>query len=172
MVNDGTTFADLFHLLDDWIAESREPWDVIRRKLRFVGVTIRRETSPKTWRWQQHEAWTGRLPAGSITNVSLDYPVWSYLGDQQTKLTRWFGPDRWLAEADARSRDDETRQALAEAVALVAHGRTAAGRKALSRATAGESALTERWLRAVVRHLNNGAGVVGAVGFEPTTPRL
>ena len=115
----GSTFTELFDLLDAWIVEEREPWDVIRRKVRFVGVTVRRKTSPNTWRWQQHAPWTRRLPAGAVVNVSLDANVWSYFGDHQTKLTRSFWPGRWLADAPGPRRDEKTRQALAEAVALV-----------------------------------------------------
>lgn len=47
VVDAGSTFAELFDLLNDWIVEVREPWDVVRRKLRFVGVTMRRQTKPE-----------------------------------------------------------------------------------------------------------------------------
>lgn len=58
VVAGGSTFTELFDLLNDWIVEAREPGDVVRRKLRFVGVTMRHKTSPTTWRWQQHAGWT------------------------------------------------------------------------------------------------------------------
>jgi hypothetical protein len=154
VVSHGSTFTELFDLLDDWIVETREPWNVISRKLRFIGVTIRRDTSPKTWRWQQHTAWTERLPAGAVVNVCLEYVVWSYFGDHQTKLTRSFRPAEWLAPAATPNRDDKARQALAEAVAVTAHGRSTAGRRALAHAIAGEPALTQPWLRSLVRQLN------------------
>lgn len=154
VVSAGSTFTDLFTLLDDWIADEREPWPVIRRQLRFVGVTIRRKTSPNTWRWQQHADWTARLPARSVVNVSLEYPVWTYFGDHQAKLTRQYPPAKWLAPDEGPKRDERTRAALAEAVALVACGRSAEGRRAIARATAGEPALTEQWLRTLVRMLN------------------
>lgn len=154
LVNGGRTFTELFDLLDDWIVESRQQWDVIRRKLRFVGVTVREKTSPKTWRWQQHYPWTRRLPAGAIKNVSLDRHVWSYFGNYQTKLTRSFRPDRWLDAADGPSRDENAMQALAEAVALVQHGRTPAARQALARVMSAEPAFAQPWLRTLVRTLN------------------
>ena len=99
-------FGELFQLLDEWIDETRGPWDVIRKQLRVVGVTIRRKTSPNTGRWQQHAGWTSRLPVRS-----------------------------WLAEDDGSDRDERTRQALAEAVALVKYGRGKDGRRAIARAT-------------------------------------
>jgi hypothetical protein len=157
VVSRGATFADLFALLRDWVAEERAPWAVIRTKIRFVGVTSRRRTSPNTFRWQQHAPWTRELPGGSVINVSLAGDVWSYFGDHQTKLTRSYRPERWLADAAGPERDDARRRALVEAVSLVAYGRSAEGRTALARAISGEPALREAWLRSLVRALNQGA---------------
>jgi hypothetical protein len=157
VVYEGSTFTELFALLRAWVEEQRAPWDVIRRKLRFVGVTIQGKTSPNTFRWQQHADWTRQLPTSSVVNVSLDWPVWSYFGDHQTKLTRSFRPERWLAEAEEPDRDDKTRQALAEAVALVSYGRSSQGRKALARAMDGEPALAQPWLRSLITQLNSGS---------------
>src|SRR6266567_812582 len=61
----------LFELLGARIDEDRQPWPVIRRKVRFVGVTNRTKTSPNTYRWQQHAAWTRQLPSRAVVNVSL-----------------------------------------------------------------------------------------------------
>jgi hypothetical protein len=157
VVSEGWTFTELFDLLDAWITETRQPWGVFRRKLRFVGVTIRRKTSPNTWRWQQHAPWTRRLPSGAVVNVSLDGYVWSYLGNHQIKLTRSYRPDQWTATADGPGRDEKTRQALAEAVAVMSYGRTTAGRRAIARAIDGEPALAQPWLRSLVRQFNSGA---------------
>jgi len=154
VVNAGSTFTELFTLLRDWITEDRAQWDVIRRKLRFVGVTVRHETSPNTFRWQQHAPWTRQLPARAVLNVSLDWPAWTYLADRQVKLTRSLTPDRWLADATGPDHGEPTRQALAEAVALVAHGRSPAGRTGLARAIAGEPSLAEPWLRSLVTDLS------------------
>jgi hypothetical protein len=154
VVDGGDTFTDLFALLRTWIDEEREPWPVIRRKLRFVGVTVRRKTSPNTYRWQQEATWTRQLPAHAVLNVSLDGTVWSYFGDYQTQLTRSFRPDRWRAGPDGPGRDERTRQALAEAAALVAYGRSPTGRQALARAIDGEPALAQPWLRTLVTDLN------------------
>jgi hypothetical protein len=156
VVDGGNTFTELYELLRDWIDQEREPWPVIRRKVRFVGVTVRRKTSPHTYRWQQEAAWTRQLPAHAVVNVSLDGAVWSYFGDYQTKLTRSLRPDRWLAEADGPGRDERTRQALAEAAALVDYGRSRAGRRALARAIGREPALAQPWLRALITDLNAG----------------
>jgi hypothetical protein len=156
VVHRGSTFADLYDLLRAWIDDEREPWPVIRRKLRFVGVTSRTKTSPNTYRWHQHAAWTRQLPARAVLNVSLDPWVWSYFGDHQTKLTRSFRPEQWLADAPGPGRDDRTRQALAEAAALVAYGRTRPGRLALARAIGRDPSLAQPWLRTLVTDLNTG----------------
>ena len=50
--------------------------------------------------------WTADLSSRAVVNVSLDPGTWSYFGDHQTKLTRSFRPERWLAEADGPDRDD------------------------------------------------------------------
>jgi hypothetical protein len=151
----GSTFTDLFNLLRTWIDDDRQPWPVIRRKLRFVGVTSRTKTSPNTYRWQQHAAWTRQLPARAVVNVSLRPVVWSYFGDYQTKLTRSFRPEQWLAEIPGPGRDERTRQALAQAAALVANGRSRTGRHTLARAIGHEPALAQPWLRNLVTELNS-----------------
>jgi hypothetical protein len=156
VVSRGATFTELFDLLREWIDDERQPWPVIRSKLRFIGVTSRTKTSPNTYRWQQHAAWTRTLPARAVVNVSLDPRVWSYFGDSQIKLTRSFRPEDWLAAADGPARGERTRHALAEAVALVAHGRSQAGRRALAHAMRREPALAQPWLRALVTALNGG----------------
>jgi hypothetical protein len=157
VVHRGATFTELFELLRAWIDEDHQSWPVIRRKLRFVGVTSRTKTSPNAYRWQQHAAWTRRLPSRHVVNVSLDAWVWSYFGDHQVKLTRSYRPDRWLADADGPDRDERTRQALAEAAALVAYGRNRPGRQALARAVGREPALAQSWLRSLVTNLNNSS---------------
>jgi hypothetical protein len=153
VVSLGSTFSRLFTLFDNWIVETREPWGVIRRHLRFVGVTWATKTSPNTWRWQQHADWTGRLPARSVVNVSMRSFAWSHLANAQPKLTRSFRPSDWFADDDGPDRGERTRQALAEAVALVAYGRSRDGRRAIARATDGEPGLREGWLRSLVAGL-------------------
>ncbi|MDG4765420.1 hypothetical protein O7632_15140 [Solwaraspora sp. WMMD406] len=95
------------------------------------------------------------LPAAAVTNVSLDPSVWSHFGDHQVKLTRSLYPDRWLAEDTGPGRGERTRQALAEAAALVAYGRSWAGRHAVARAIGRDHALAQPWLRTLVTNLTN-----------------
>lgn len=157
VVHSGGTFALLHRELADWIEESREPWPVIRRVLRYVGVTERGRTSPHHWRWQQHEdhAWTRALPAGHVVNVSLHGAVWDWLGNRQPKVNRSFHPGRWFDEDAGRPpRHPELPRALAESLALVAAGRTPAVREALARGALADPA-ADRSVRSLAHRLRH-----------------
>ncbi|WP_394617489.1 hypothetical protein JNUCC0626_49255 [Lentzea sp. JNUCC 0626] len=143
----GGTFEKLFTVLDDWIDEERETWPAIRRKLRFVGVTSRTGTSPNARRWHEGADWIHRLPSSSVLSVSLEPFVWNYLGNTQTKLTWSYQLHRWREYLREAKRDEHTRIALAEAVHLVALGRTKEVQRKIARAMDGEPALSEPWLR-------------------------
>jgi hypothetical protein len=154
IVSTGTTFENLHRELRGWAMDQRAAWDVIRRKLHFVGITRRTHTSPNTWRWQQHADWTADLPARAIRNISLDTTVFSYFADRQVKLApsfaRWYWSDTGVTSPDHTA---VTRQALAEAVALVEAGRVPATRNQLIQHIVAEPTITEPWLRALVREL-------------------
>ncbi|WP_431946598.1 hypothetical protein [Actinacidiphila sp. bgisy167] len=156
LVSGGGTYDSLFAALAGWVRESREPWPVVRRKLRFVGVTSRRRTSPTTWRWRQHTAgdWARSLPSGHVTGVSLDPWVWSYLGNDQPKLQPSFPPRRWFdAYAAEPWHGPELPAALAESLALVEAGRGRAVREELVRVISREPGFADREVRALVTPL-------------------
>ncbi|KHD73970.1 hypothetical protein MB27_31575 [Actinoplanes utahensis] len=144
VVSSGGTFECLYTLLRDWVREEREPWDVVRRKIRFIGIVSRGSTSPKTHRWQQHADWTSDLPAGAVSNVSMDPPLYRYLADRQTKVTRTFGPG--AGGPPPIRHDDDGRRALAEAVALVAYGRRPETRARLIRVLSAQKPYPKAWL--------------------------
>lgn len=154
LVYEGRTFTGLYRLLRDWAAEENAPWSTARLKLRFVGITSRKPTSPKAWRWQQHVDWVEELPAGSVVKVSLEPGLWSYWGDIQPKLTRSFNPGQWvLPEQPGPQRDERTRAALAEAVALVELGAQRTTRVAMARVIEREPAFEAHWLRLLAAQL-------------------
>ncbi|WP_431873693.1 hypothetical protein [Amycolatopsis sacchari] len=154
IVSSGRTFEKLHRHLRSWADEERAAWNVIRRGLRFLGVTCRQRTSPKTWRWQQHAPWTDGLPARSIRNVSLDPGVFSYFANRQHKLTpsfaRWFWADHRVRVPD---HDPVTLETLAEAVAVVEAGRAAGTRNEFVRHLVREPAMAQPWLRDLVHRL-------------------
>ncbi|MEV6412907.1 hypothetical protein [Kribbella sp. NPDC051718] len=148
LVSQGFTFENLYELLRDWIADEHAQWDVIRRQLRFVGITRRGKTSPNKWRWQQEARWTAELPASSIRNVSLDGTVWSYFGDYQAKTAGSFWHGRWSdPKVGEPRRDKKTRYALAEAALLVERGKSASVRRQLAAVLGQEPSKGERWSR-------------------------
>jgi hypothetical protein len=156
LVSEGGTFTALHHLLRDWADDEREPWDVIRRKVRFVGLTWRDETSPKAYRWWRQYRWPATYPARSVINVAVDGYLWSYLGNAQSKLTGSFPEERWAGgEADGPRHDPRTRMALAEATGIVALGRAKKTRSLLVRTWAAEPAYGERWLRALISEMGS-----------------
>ncbi|ASW57818.1 hypothetical protein CIK06_18575 [Plantactinospora sp. KBS50] len=154
LVHGGRTYQNLFHLLRGWISEERAAWSVIRTKLRFIGITARTKTSPNTWRWYQAAPWAAYLPRNALVSVSLGQRVWGYLADHQHKITRSFPVNRWL-DQDTRlpARDPTALAALAEAVSLVAHGRSPEGRTALTAAITDEPTMHQPWLRFLVTEL-------------------
>ena len=155
IVAQGRTYEALFTLIRTWVADDGAQWDVVRRKLRFVGITARRQPSPKTVRWQKEAEWPPELSGGAVVNVSMQIGLWSYLVDYQPKTNWWFAPSSSLLPIDPTLRHDaEGRRALAEAVALVEYGRRRAARQALARVMSKEPAIAESWLRTLVTALN------------------
>ncbi|MDJ0344560.1 hypothetical protein QMK19_15395 [Streptomyces sp. H10-C2] len=152
----GNTFDTLHRALAAWIEESREPWPVIRRKLRYVGVTQRGRTSPHHWRWQQDASrpWVRTLPAGNVVNVSLDYGTWTWFGDHQPKVHSSFPAIRWFDENAAEPwHHPSLPAALSESLALVGAGRTRAVRDGLVRTLAREPGFAGRDVRALAAAL-------------------
>lgn len=155
LVYAGRTFRRLYQAIRHWVDDDREAWSVVRTKLRFVGITERTRTSPKTWRWQQHAVWTSEIPARAVVNVSVSGSLWDYLGNVQDKLTSPF-PRRHWTTASRPQHDDRTRAALREAVALVEQGRSRETKDALVRVLVREPAMAQRWLRGLVVDLRHG----------------
>lgn len=154
IVSWGRTYAGLYQALRRWIDDEREPWDVIRRRVRFTGLICRTKSSPNAWRWQQHADWTADLPARAVNNVSVDFPMFRYFADNQKKLTRSFTPWFWgQAEPFQPLHSDDARKALAEAVAVVEAGRTKSTRDTFVRHLTAEPAIAEPWLRALITQL-------------------
>jgi hypothetical protein len=156
LVFSGGTFEQIFTLIARWTAEQRAQWDVVRQKLRFVGITRRTHTSPNTWRWQQHSDWPRQLPAAAIANVSMDSQVWSFLGNQQFKASLSFRPEHWFDEAALEpQRDEDTRWGLAQAVGMFERGRQPETRGALAKTLSRTHTISEPWLRSLALELRN-----------------
>jgi len=151
----GRTSAFFFGALRAWADDEREPWSVIRRKLRFVGIVKQAKSSPNTWRWNQAATWTEQLPHSQVSSVVVPIPVWSYLGDQQTKLTRPFTRHRWfdVEGAEQRERTEPTRRALAEAESWVRYLWSLQAKHAFIKELTEQREVREPWLRALMSEL-------------------
>ncbi|MBC9715412.1 hypothetical protein H9Y04_22950 [Streptomyces sp. TRM66268-LWL] len=151
VVDSGSTFSVVHGQLRAWIEESREPWPVIRRNLRYVGVTPRGKPSPNHSRWHQDLDWVRTLPADHVVSVSMHGCVWREMADHEPKLTGWFPSWRWL-DADQLPgvvRHRNVAPALTRARALVDAGRTREVRAELVRLMARDPGFAQREVRAL-----------------------
>lgn len=73
LVASGDTFGRLVTFLHNWSRDVGYDWNAVRRRVRLVGITERKKTSPNTWRWQQHAAWLPLLGRASVKNVSVPF---------------------------------------------------------------------------------------------------
>ena len=147
LVYEGWTFQNVYALVRDWAVDERAQWDVVRRKLRFTGITMRERPSPDTVRWAQDAEWPRELRPSAIRSVAVDRDFWYYLGNNQPKLTRSYVIGERRSAVTGPRHDERARAALAEAVAVVAYGRSAKARRAFVRALGREPAVAEPWLR-------------------------
>ncbi|GAA1071181.1 MAG: hypothetical protein JK586_14250 [Nocardiopsis sp. BM-2018] len=159
LVLHGSTFGNLHRELRDWIDDERVSWNLIRRRLRYLGITVREKTSPNTWRWQQHAEWTSDLQPSAVRNVSIDRFLWGHLGNSQPKTEHSFRRSRWSDPSVTRPRHDEkARRGLAEALSIHAHGRTRRVRSLVHRTLTAEPAFRDPWLRTLAHGLRASGG--------------
>lgn len=95
LVSSGETFFTLCQLLKEWAEDLGVPWTSVKKNIKLLGIVSRRQTSPKTWRWQQEPEWSGVLDSTSIKNISIVPDFWGYLGNDQPKTTESFTFDMW-----------------------------------------------------------------------------
>src|SRR6266545_172656 len=158
LVDSGETFGHLATLLLDWALERHLDPAAIKQKLRFVGITRRTQTSPKTWRWQQHVAWTKQFSPRQIKNVSIPSTLWRYLGNEQQKVTPSNPPWRWRTDAlTSPVRDPAHLAALNLAVYLYDYGNAPNERRTFADCLAQTPAIRERWYRALITDLRQAA---------------
>ena len=152
LVAEGTTFGNLNRELRAWIDDERAAWNVIRTRLRYLGITPREKTGPNTWRWHQHAEWVRELPARAVRNVSVRDRLWDHLAGDQPKTARSFRRTRWADPGMALPRHDaEARAALAQAVWFYRGGRTRTVRSRVHRVLTGEPTFRDPWLRDLAR---------------------
>jgi hypothetical protein len=153
----GSTFGQLVGQLLAWARETLTDETAVKRQLRFIGMTQKTKTSPKTWRWHQHAAWTRAFRPSVIKNVSVSPRLANYLANLQIKTAPPNPPWKWGCEELARPPRWVGRiWALGLAYQLYALGATPARRLEFARALSREPAMEYRWFRGLVTELRGG----------------
>lgn len=152
LVCEGGTFEQLATFLFSWAREEAIPSKEFRKKLGFIGITIRTKTSPNTWRWQQQSPWVEKLGVQNIQNLSIDRSFWCFLGNAQQKVTPSHSPNKWLTdEALAPPRSTYALEALRRAYDLFELGR--ATKTDFAQLLSQDKAVKEKWLRTFIGNL-------------------
>lgn len=156
LVATGDTFGRLITFLYNWSNEIKFDWNAVKRRIRIIGITERKKTSPNTWRWQQHSDWISLLGTQAVKNVSISYDLWNYLGNYQPKVSLSYTPSCWGDPALALpSYTEEQLKALRLAFDLFELGRSKEKREEFATLLTNESAMKHKWFRNLVSNLRS-----------------
>jgi hypothetical protein len=162
VVDTGSTFRNLARCLQLWSSQQRCDWNAVQRRIRFLGLTARQKTSPKTWRWQQHQDWLRELPDAEVRNVSMPFWLARWMTSVLEKVTPSHTVDRWaLIRGGRRKWSRERHIALKTACRLYDLGDTRSERLALAAKITRHADMSDPWLRSIVlklRHKTRRAG--------------
>ncbi len=154
VVASGSTFKNIAGLLTDWSLQAQCDKNAVARKIRFVGITWQKHTSPKTWRWHQHAPWLGDFKPQAVKNLSIPGRLWDYLGNNQQKVARWNPPGRW---GDAIMLEPPREKAHLEALRLALfvyrQANQATERTLLAQELVKQPGMKESWFRGLVTEL-------------------
>jgi hypothetical protein len=151
VVASGGTMEAIASLLLQWSRDEGADVRKLRDRLRFVGLTRRRKTSPNTPRWHQHAEWARELAPSAFKNVSLPPRLWSHLADDQPKVSRRHPPSEWSPDHEPSPTHDPAQlEALGLARALHEAGLTRQEREAWSALLAKEPCMRWPWCRGLV----------------------
>ena len=159
LVSSGTTFGSLAATLATWAREEGVDPAAVRRRLRFVGITIAGKNSPNAWRWFQRAEWAADFSRGALRGVSVPYWFWAELGNDQHKTMRSNGAEHWGTDALMHPpRDPEAFVALKLAVRLHKHARTREERARFVAALVARDEMRAPWLRSLVVAIRRSGG--------------
>ncbi len=154
LVAKGLTFGSLADFVTTWSREQRFDVGAMRRKLRFLGITQQKKTSPNTWRWHQHASWLQDFPGDAVLNVSVPWHFWDLLGNTQKKTVLSNPPRRWGEDKlQVPPHYAGNIEALRLAARLYDHGCDPAERARFAAALAGHPNMRSGWLRTLVLEL-------------------
>jgi hypothetical protein len=154
LVSMGDTFGNLAGLLAHWAGQSGVDVRAVRRRIRFIGITVREKNSPNAWRWYQKVDWAADFPPSSLQSVSIPFRLWTYLGDYQKKVGRWYPPFAWGMDVfNTPPRESWNLEALRLAARIHDLGRQPAERERVAREIAARPEMSKRGIRALVSEL-------------------
>jgi hypothetical protein len=154
IVATGETLGNLVKLTHSWCVEADCDWQAARRKIRVIGLPERTESSPRTWRWQQHTQWVSLLESNAVKNISIPAGLFEYFGAAQSKVSVSYPPWRWGDRTVKEPRyDHETLMALRMAVSLFDEGRQRASKELFVRELSEQSAMRHSWFRGLIQEL-------------------
>ncbi len=152
LVAGGTTFEQIYTLLETRALDEGLDLAALQRKISFLGLTPRKKTSPNTWRWQQHASWVKQNRLIQVKNLSISWLLWDYLGNWQSKTTPSHTSWRWGTKESLRPpRQYEHTKALKQAYQI--HERARDDRPRFLRRLARTPEIKERWLRTLIQDL-------------------
>jgi hypothetical protein len=156
LVATGETFGRLTAFIHNWAKDTKYDWNAVRKKIRFVGITERTKTSPKTWRWQQHAPWLPLIERRAVKNVSIPRELWEYLGNYQNKVSRSYAPSQWGDSAlSSPSHDEQQLKALRLAFELFELGRKKERREQFGSLLVREPAMKYGWFRMLAQEIRS-----------------
>lgn len=156
LVATGDTFGRLITFLFNWSNEIKFDWKAVRKRIRLIGITIRKKTSPNVWRWQQHSDWISILGAKAVKNVSVSHDLWDYLGDYQLKVSPSHTPSRWGDPSSSTpNHSPDQLKALRLAFDLFELGRTDEKRAELASRLVNVPSMKYSWFRELVTELRS-----------------
>jgi hypothetical protein len=151
LVSSGGTFGKLSAFLLSWARDEGVDVNAVRRRLRWIGITIREKNSPNTWRWFQRVDWAKDYPRGALRGVSVDWWFWSWLGNHQSKTMRSNGYEHWGTENLAGPEHAPERlEALRVAYKIHEKARTRGERERFVAELVQRQEMREPWLRSLV----------------------
>lgn len=157
LVSSGSTFEVFVQELESWAEHASVDIAAVRRRLRIIGITWRRQASPNTFRWHQGEDWLCTFPRIIVKNVSVPGELWNYLGDVQPKVSLSHPPWRWgKVEFSQPPRHEDNLAALTQALRVYDLSRNKEEREAFSSELTRQPAMSKSWLRTLVNELRTG----------------
>lgn len=158
LVWSGGTLGVIQELLARWAVEEGVDPAAVRRRLRFVGIIARHGHKPRHALWSRDVEWAAAYRPGALRSVAVPWWLWTYLGERQSKVSRWNPPFVWACEEmRAPPREREHLEALRLAVRVHEHGRDGAERERFAAELAAQPEMRERWLRHLVAELRAGS---------------